>query len=124
MNKSKDKKILVVDDNLEMCKLIEKVLIKEGYEIIIASNGEEALDKVKNKKDIKLVIADIKMPKKDGVNLLKEIQEDYPTIKVILMTAYGDVEQYLQMMDMGAYEYMPKPIKIDELVRVVKKAMK
>jgi len=124
MNKSKDKKILVVDDNLEMCKLIEKVLIKEGYEIIIASDGEEALDKVKNKKDIKLVIADIKMPKKDGVNLLKEIQEDYPTIKVILMTAYGDVEQYLQMMDMGAYEYMPKPIKIDELVRVVKKAMK
>jgi len=124
MNKSKDKKILVVDDNLEMCKLIEKVLIKEGYEIIIASDGEEALDKIKNKKDIKLVIADIKMPKKDGVNLLKEIQEDYPTIKVVLMTAYGDVEQYLQMMDMGAYEYMPKPIKIDELVRVVKKAMK
>jgi len=124
MNKSKGEKILVVDDNLEMCKLIEKVLIKEGYEILIAGDGEEALDKVKNKKDIKLVIADIKMPKKDGVNLLKEIQEDYPTIKVILMTAYGDVEQYLQMMDMGAYEYMPKPIKIEELVRVVKKAMK
>ena len=124
MNKSKGEKILVVDDNLEMCKLIEKVLIKEGYEILIAGDGEEALDKVKNKKDIKLVIADIKMPKKDGTNLLKEIQEDYPTIKVILMTAYGDVEQYLQMMDMGAYEYMPKPIKIEELDRVVKKAMK
>jgi len=124
MIKAKEEKILVVDDNLEMCKLIEKVLTKENYVVLIACDGEEALEKIKNTKGVKLVIADIRMPKKDGANLLKEIQEDYPTTKVILMTAYGDVEQYLRMMDMGAYEYMPKPIKIEELIRVVKKAMK
>ena len=116
------KRILIVDDEENAREGLAKILKKTGYNTGTAENGEHALKILENTK-YDLVITDIKMPRMDGMQLLRRIRKIVPDIAVIMVTAYGEVESYLEAMSQGAFEYLNKPIKIDELKKVVSKVL-
>jgi len=116
------KRILVVDDEQNSREGLTKILMKEGYEVVAAESGETALDEAK-KQDFDLVITDLRMPEISGIDVLEKIREEKPDIGVIIVTAYGEVNSYLKAMTLGAFEYLNKPIKLDELRRVISKAL-
>ncbi len=115
-------KILVVDDEEGARDLFNTILTDEGYDVSLASGGEEALDIFKNN-PFNLVITDIKMPVMDGLQLLQEIRKMGSKTDVIMVTAYGEVESYLKAMSLGAAEYINKPVRIKELKRIVHKVL-
>ena len=118
----KTKKILIVDDEENAREGLAKILKKSGYFTATAENGEEAL-KILGDNKYDLVISDIKMPRMDGMQLLKRMRKIVPDIAIIMVTAYGEVESYLEAMSYGAFEYLNKPLKIDELKKVVSKVL-
>ena len=113
--------ILVVEDEVRMQRILE-VNLRDRYNVLLASNGEEALDIVKGN-DVNLILTDMKMPGKDGISLLRDVKAFAPDIPVILITAYGTVESAVQAMKEGAYDYILKPLKMDEIEMVVEKAL-
>ena len=115
--------ILIVEDDSPMRGLLRKVLEKNSYTVIEAEDGEQALSLLKENPDISLVITDIKMPKKDGMTLLEEAASSFPQVKIIMITAFGEVEQYLEAMNIGAFEYLNKPFRNQELLDVVSRAL-
>lgn len=117
------KKILVVDDEAIILKIINEELINEGYEVDTASDGEEASIKIKQKK-YDLVILDNKMPKKSGIDVLKEIKDIKPNIIVIMMTAFGTINNAVEAMKLGAFDYITKPFENNDLIYKVKQAFK
>jgi len=114
------KKILVVDDEENARIGLSKLLAQEGYEVESVANGLEAMEFLRQKK-VHLVISDINMPEMNGLSFLKELNRQYPSLSVIMITAYGGVESYLEAMNLGAFEYIHKPVKLDELKAVMKK---
>jgi DNA-binding NtrC family response regulator len=114
------KKILIVDDEENARIGLSKLLGQEGYQVDAVANGNEALSFL-NQGLVSLVITDINMPGMDGLTFLRELNRKYPGIDVIMITAYGGVESYLEAMNLGAFEYLNKPIKLDELKSVMKK---
>lgn len=116
------KKILVVDDQKNAREGLTQLLIKEGYDVVAAVTGDVALNKIE-KQNFDLIITDLKMPKISGIDILKKIIEKKLYIGVIIVTAYGEVNSYLSAMTLGAFEYLNKPIKIDELRLVINKAL-
>jgi len=116
------KRILVVDDEQNSREGLTKILIKEGYEVVAAESGQTALAKAK-KQEFDLIITDLRMPEITGIDVLEKIREKKPDIGVIIVTAYGEVNSYLKAMTLGAFEYLNKPIKLDELRRVIHKAL-
>lgn len=117
------KKILVVDDEAIILKIINEELINEGYEVDTASDGEEASIKIKQKK-YDLIILDNKMPKKSGIDVLKEIKNYNLNIIVIMMTAFGTINNAVEAMKLGAYDYITKPFENDDLICKVRHAFK
>lgn len=115
-------KILVVDDEEGARDLFNTILTDEGYDVSLASDGEEALILFKSH-PFNLVITDIKMPVMDGLQLLQEIRKTGSKTEVIMVTAYGEVESYLKAMSLGAAEYINKPVRIKELKRIVHKVL-
>lgn len=113
--------ILVVDDEEMMRNLLEKVLTREGYQIDTAGNGEEALEALK-KHTYHIIISDMKMPKMNGLELLKIVKSEYPHIGVIIMTAYGDTYTVKDALLLGADEYITKPFKSHEISLIVERA--
>lgn len=109
------KKILVVDDEQRLRKLLHDYLSREGYDIIEAEDGEEALKKFYEEKDIALILLDVMMPKKDGYEVLKEIRET-SKVPVIMLTAKSDEEDELQGFSLGVDEYISKPFSPKILV--------
>ena len=114
------KRILVVDDEENTRIGLTKLLSQEGYEVGSAANGNEALDYLGREK-VSLVISDINMPEMNGLVFLRELSRKFPSTNVIMITAYGGVESYLEAMNLGAYEYLHKPVRLDELRSVMKK---
>jgi len=114
------KRILIVDDEENTRIGLSKLLAQEGFEVGSAADGNEALDYLGQQK-VNLVITDINMPEMDGLVFLREISRKFPSISVIMITAYGGVESYLEAMNLGAYEYLHKPVRLDELRSVMKK---
>jgi len=115
-------KILVVDDELSMREFLEILLKKEGYEVITASDGEEA-SRLFKKDHYNLIIADIRMPKMDGLTLLHRIKEHHPHMPVVMITAYASPEDAILAMKEGAYDYITKPFKVEEIKSVVKSSL-
>jgi two-component system, response regulator, stage 0 sporulation protein F len=115
-------KILVVDDEEGARELFNTILTDEGYDVVLADSGEEALSLFKSM-PFHLVITDIKMPLMNGLQLLQEIRKIGSKTDVIMVTAYGEVESYLKAMSLGAAEYINKPIRIKELKRIVNKIL-
>ena len=114
------KRILIVDDEENTRIGLTKLLTNEGFEVDSAANGHEALDCLGRKK-VSLVISDINMPDMNGLVFLRELSRKFPSTSVIMITAYGGVESYLEAMNLGAYEYLHKPVKLGELRSVMNK---
>ncbi len=115
-------KILVVDDEQGIRDLLGFELKSQGHEIITASSGEEAIEKVKGD-PVAIVITDVKMPTMDGVTLLQEIKKTNSEIEVIMMTGFSTLETAVQSLRAGAFDFIHKPFNIDEMQRAVKKAL-
>ncbi|MDP3732076.1 MAG: response regulator [Candidatus Omnitrophota bacterium] len=109
-----EKKILVVDDDLQIRSLLEKFLIKKGFYALSAASGEEALEKIKTAKPI-IVLLDIKMPGMDGLMTLKRIKEINEDIGVIMITGVEDEDIGEVALKSGAYDYITKPLDLDYL---------
>lgn len=108
-------KILVVDDESRMRKLVKDFMVKEGYVVLEAGDGEEALDIFMNNKDISLIILDVMMPKMDGWETCKEIRK-YSQVPVIMLTAKSDERDELLGFELGIDEYITKPFSPKILV--------
>jgi len=115
------KKILVVEDEEKMCRLLE-INLQDKYQVLSATDGEQAA-KILRGEDVDLVLTDLKMPKKNGIELLKEAKSRNPHLPVILITAYGTVETAVEAMKQGAYDYILKPLRIEELELTIQKAL-
>jgi DNA-binding NtrC family response regulator len=116
-------KILIVDDEPEMCSLLSDILKEEGLGIETATSGEKALAKM-GEQDFAVVITDLNMKGMPGMALLKEIRHRHPDINVIIMTAFGSVETAIEAMKQGAYDYVMKPVKSEEIALIVQKAVR
>ena len=115
-------KILVVDDEQSMTQFLGIVLRKEGYEVTTVNNGREALEKVKSDSP-DVVITDIKMPGMDGIQLLQGIKKHDPQIPVVIMTAYASQQSAIDAVNMGAFQYLIKNAKNDEIKLIVRNAL-
>lgn len=114
-------KILIADDEPNMIWAIEKALAKDGYEVISASNGLEAIENLKEEPD--LVIMDLRMPKMGGLEALSKMKEINPSIPVIMITAHGSTDTAVEAMKIGALDYISKPFDIEELKIIIRKAL-
>jgi DNA-binding NtrC family response regulator len=115
-------KILVVDDDPEMCGMLSEVLKGEGFSVLATSESLEAL-KILKKEEFDVIITDLKMKGLRGLDLLRQANKVAPLTPVIIITAFGSIESAIKAMKMGAYDYITKPFQIDEIVLTVRKAL-
>ena len=118
-------KILIIEDEESIRRVLRKVLIEEdsSYNIIEAYDGDQAIEIVKKNK-LDLILCDIKMPKKDGVEVLKFLVKDYQEIPVIMISGHGDLETAVESMRLGAFDYISKPPDLNRLLNSVRGALK
>lgn len=107
-------RVLVVDDEESIREFLEIMLKKEGYEVTCVEDGQQALDLLK-KKSVDMVISDLQMPNVTGIELLKQVKDQYPDMLFMMITAFGTTETAVEAMKLGAYDYITKPFKIDEV---------
>ena len=115
-------RILVVDDELSMREFISILLEREGYEVLTAADASTALERL-SASPIDLVISDVQMPGLNGLELLARIRTSSPDTAVLLVTAYSTAEQAVEAMKLGAYDYLAKPFKVEELKILVRNAL-
>ncbi|MGB9498521.1 MAG: sigma-54-dependent transcriptional regulator [Dissulfuribacterales bacterium] len=115
-------RILIIDDELPICKNCIKILSKSAYKIDYAQNGYDAL-KLLEKTPYQIVITDLKMSRMGGMEVLSRVKKDYPDIIVIVITGFASVSSAVEVMKMGAYDYLPKPFTPHELRAVVTQAL-
>jgi two-component system response regulator PilR (NtrC family) len=115
-------RILVADDEQSMREFLDIMLKKEGYKVSLASNGEEVL-KLIDKDLFDLILLDIRMPRLDGIGVLKKIKTASPETIVIMITAYASADTAIKAMKEGAYDYITKPFKVDEIKLIIKNAL-
>ncbi len=115
-------KVLVVDDEESIREFFEIMLKREGYEVSAAANGAEALERVKRER-FDLVISDLQMPEMSGMELLVAAREADPELLMIMITAFGSTETAVEAMKLGAYDYVQKPFKIDEVKIIIRQAI-
>jgi two-component system response regulator PilR (NtrC family) len=115
-------RLLVVDDEQSMRDFLSIMLKKEGHEVVTAENGSSAL-KVIHAEIFDLLITDVKMPGVDGIEVLKTVKEVSPETVVIMITAFATTETAVEAMKLGAYDYITKPFKVDEIKLVIQKAL-
>jgi DNA-binding NtrC family response regulator len=114
--------VLVVDDEKNIREGLREALALDGYEVTLAADGEEALKAFGNG-DIDLVITDLKMPRVSGEDLLRRVSSLYPTVPVIVLTGHGTIESAVEAMRQGAYDFITKPVNLDNLSLLVKRAL-
>lgn len=114
------KRILVVDDEENARLGLSKLLSNEGFLVDCVSNGFEALNYLRQQ-EVNLIVTDINMPEMNGITFLKELNKNFPSSNVIMITAHGGVESYIEAMNLGAFEYINKPVKIEELKSILRK---
>ena len=115
-------KILICDDE-EGIRESLKLILSDNYDLILTEDGAQCIDCVERSNDIDLVLMDIKMPKMDGLDVLKRIKEKRPELKVIVITGYKCVETATEAVRLGASGYIVKPFKSDEILATVKNAL-
>jgi DNA-binding NtrC family response regulator len=114
--------VLIVDDEKNIREGLGKALELDGYNVLLAENGNAALE-VMSTSEVDLVISDLKMPELSGEELLKQISSSYPTIQVIILTGHGTIETAVNAMRNGAYDFLTKPVNLDRLSLLVKRAL-
>ena len=116
-------KILVIDDDVSISETLELYLTEEGYDVVTANTGTEGLNQfVKNSPDV--VILDIRLPDIDGFTVLEDLREENENVKVIMITAHHDMDSTIKAMKGGAFDYIHKPVNVDELDMAIQKALK
>ncbi|HET9605537.1 MAG TPA: sigma-54 dependent transcriptional regulator [Nitrospira sp.] len=115
--------VLVVDDDQDMRALLRDVLEEHGYKVTLAQNGQEALKNLREG-EYPVVLTDLRMKGIQGIELLAEIKRSFPDTNVVLMTAFGCVETALEAMKQGASDYLMKPVKNDDLLRVTERSFR
>jgi DNA-binding NtrC family response regulator len=116
-------KVLVAEDDDIVRDVIVKFLTDEGYSVVVANDGIEAI-KMLRLEDIKLVLSDLRMPGADGMEVLRSSMRINPNIAVVIITAYGTLDTALEAMNEGAYDYVVKPFVMQQLLLVVRNAFK
>jgi DNA-binding NtrC family response regulator len=114
--------VLVADDEKNIREGLREALMLDGYEVQLAADGKEALDAV-TRGAVDLIVTDLKMPRLSGEELLKQVAAQFPTIPVIILTGHGTIESAVQAMHDGAYDFLTKPVNLDRLSLLVKRAM-
>lgn len=114
-------KILVVDDEPDFQETVVKRLIDRGFEAVGADDGYSCMD-ILGKKDMDIVILDVKMPGMDGLEVLKKIKLKWPLVEVIMLTGHASVESGIQGMELGAFDYVMKPYKLEDLIHKLEHA--
>ncbi len=116
-------RILIIDDDPHFLRVLQRILSGEKFQVTATSNPCDAIGFLRSG-SFDLAICDLRMPDCDGLNLLQAIRGTGNEIPVIILTAYGEVDTYLEAMNAGATEYLNKPIKSDELVHVVRNCLR
>ncbi len=115
--------ILIVDNDALFIKVLADFLSKDNrFNVLTALNGKAALEIVKKHK-VEMVITDLKMPEMNGIELLSTLHKDIPEIKAIILTGHSDIDSYLETMELGAFEYLNKPVDLDLLKEVIEKLL-
>jgi two-component system response regulator (stage 0 sporulation protein F) len=125
-NRSTDKgakTILLVDDEQENLRSYEEILIDLDYRVLASSDGDSALALLLENTSVDLVITDYRMPGKNGLEFVSMLRSLRPFVPVIMITAYGNIETYLNSMSLGVFEYVNKPVRKNEFERIVKHAL-
>lgn len=116
-------RVLLVDDEPDFLETLVKRLKKRKLEVFAASNGKEALDLLRET-PLDVVVLDVRMPDMDGIETLREIKKIRPGVEVIMLTGHANVEVAIQGMELGAFDYLMKPMDIDELLYKLQDAYK
>ena len=114
--------ILLADDDKEFRKAMTRMLEKAGYAITAAADGREALDALSDN-EFDLIISDLRMPNLDGVELMGELRRRGLETPIIFLTAFGEVESYMDLMNLGAFEYVNKPVKSRVILAIAQRAI-
>ncbi len=120
--KDRLRKILVIDDEVRWCQLLKDTLASEGFDVTVANNSTLASELI-NEVDFDVILTDLRMAGKDGLELLEETKKVTPTTPVILITAFGSIDSAVQAMKLGAYDFITKSGDMSELVLTVEKAL-
>ncbi len=118
-----DCRVLLVDDEQEFLETLKKRLKKRKILVDGVSSGEMAIEYL-NKHPVDVVVLDVKMPGMDGIQTLKVIKREYPFVEVIMLTGHANIEVALKGMELGAFDYLIKPMDIDDLVYRIEDAYK
>jgi len=116
-------KILLIDDDVNISKMLSNIFRFEGYAPITAENGRKGLETLASHQDIEVTVCDIKMPEMDGEKVLEQIRGHYPLIPVIMLTGFLELETAVSVMRKGAFDYLTKPVNSESLLEVVEKAI-
>ncbi len=116
--------LLLVDDETGFVDTNLKRLTKKGFNVEAAYSGDECLEKLKSNSLIDVVVLDVKMPDKDGIETLKEIKNKYPLVEVIMLTGHATVETAIEGMKLGAVDYLMKPCEQEQLIEKINDAKK
>jgi len=114
--------VLIADDEINIRRVLEAILRRDGYDVVTAANGNEALTGMR--RGVNTVITDLKMPGLDGMGLLKRLSAEYPDVPVIMITAHGSVESAVEAVKLGAFDYVEKPFDQEQIRQIVAKAMR
>jgi two-component system, OmpR family, response regulator len=114
-------KILLVDDEVAFANNISKLISKRGYDIITVYNGESAVQAV-DEQDFDVIVLDLKMPGMDGMAALKLIKGKKPGVEVIILTGHGSFESGIDGMQLGAFDFIMKPVRFDDLYEKIRQA--
>jgi nitrogen regulation protein NR(I) len=117
------KQVLIVDDEPNLRKILSAQLTRDGYDVLTAEDGEQGLEALREH-HIDLVITDLKMPKVDGMALLREALREEPELPIVMITAHGTVDTAVEALKTGAFDYLTKPFDKDEVRQIVAKALK
>lgn len=115
-------KILVIDDNADICFLLSRYLSKNGFETEVANTGKEAIKRF-NKSTFDLVLCDFRLPDADGLEMIQALKKIDPSIPIIIITGYSDVKLAVEVMKKGAFEYVTKPINQEEILHTIQTAL-
>jgi two-component system, OmpR family, response regulator len=113
--------ILLVDDEVAFANNLLKLLAKRGYDVVVEYNGADAVKRV-GEKEFDVIILDMKMPGMDGIATLKEIKKKAPLVEVVILTGHGSIESGIEGMQLGAFDFLMKPVRIDDLQEKVSEA--
>lgn len=116
------KKVLIVDDEQEVRQVLRRILEKEELDVDLSANADEALDRLHHGA-VDLVVTDLNMPGKGGLELIRTLHGDYPDIKVIVLTACTEEDSRSEAVSVGAIDYIVKPMRRHDIVRAVRTAL-